>query len=391
MSKWLGLTSLALTVLLSAALLGPAHSAQSPSAAPPKNATFRQEFAGRFLIGTALNIDQIMGRQTAVLEFVAAQFNAVTAENEMKWERIHPEENRYHWEVADALVAFCTDNDIFLTGHTLIWHQQTPDWVFEDEHGNPASRELLLKRMQTHIHTVIGHFDGAVPSWDVVNEALNDDGSMRESRWQQIIGDDFVAKAFEFAHQADPDTRLYYNDYNIYMPAKRDAAVRLVKSLQDQGIRVDGIGMQGHYGLDHPENLDEIEAAIVAYAELGDVMITELDLSVLPFPDDSAVGADLDVNMQLKALYNPYTEGLSSETEKAQTERYLDIFKIFLKHQDKISRVTFWGLSDADSWKNGWPMQGRTDYPLMINREMELKPAALELFQLTDDYPLPVN
>ena len=353
--------------------------------------SFRDEFSGRFLIGAALSEAQIMGREIGLLDFVAHQFSALTAENEMKWERIHPGDGEYHWTSADALVAFCEANDIFLTGHTLIWHQQTPDWVFEDKQGQPASRELLLERMEEHINTIVGHFKGKVPSWDVVNEALNDDGTMRESKWRQIIGDDFVEKAFEFAHKADPNARLYYNDYNLYQPAKRAGAVRLVKSVQAKGIPVHGIGMQGHYGLDHPEDLAQVEDSILAYSELGDVMITELDISVLPFPEKDAQGADLNINLELKAKYNPYTEGLPADVQQAQDKRFLDIFKIFLTHQDKISRVTFWGVNDGQSWKNGWPMRGRTDYPLMIDRNNALKPVAIELFKLKDGFPPPAD
>lgn len=353
--------------------------------------TFREEFSGRFRIGTALNLDQIMGLEIGVLDFVARQFSALTAENEMKWERIHPGDGDYQWESSDALVEFCKANDIFLTGHALIWHQQTPDWVFEDENGEPASRELLLERMEEHINTIVGHFNGAVPSWDVVNEALNDDGSMRESKWQQIIGDDFVEKAFEFAHKADPQAQLYYNDYNLFKPEKRAGAVWLVKQLHDKGIPVHGIGMQGHYGLDHPDDLSQIEDSILAYAELGDVMVTEMDISVLPFPEEGSEGADISIDLELKEKYNPYTKGLPADMQQARDTRYLDIFKIFLKHQDKISRVTFWGLNDAHSWRNGWPMKGRTDYPLMIDRNNELKPVAIELFRLTDSFPLPAD
>jgi endo-1,4-beta-xylanase len=351
--------------------------------------SLKSEFAGYFRIGTAVSKNQIMNGPPGLLDFVANQFNAITAENEMKWERIHPEKGRYDWQPADELVKFSQANDIYLTGHTLIWHQQTPDWVFEDDNGNPASRELLLERMQDHINTVVGHFDGAVPSWDVVNEALNDDGTMRVTKWQQIIGNDFVEKAFEYAHQADPNAQLYYNDYSLYKPEKRDGAVRLVKHLQAKGIPVHGIGMQGHYGLGHPENLKDVEDSILAFAELGDVMITEFDISVLPSPGKDAEGADLDVNVELAAKYNPYTDGLPEDIAQAQGKRFVDLFRIFLAHQDKISRVTFWGVSDGDNWKNNWPMQGRTDYPLLIDRDYQLKPVTNELFKLIEDYPLP--
>lgn len=388
MNKLTRLTLITLLALPSVLHITPAVATETDgnTASAP---TFRDEFSGRFLIGAALSVDQIMGREIGLLDFVASQFSALTAENEMKWERIHPGEKNFEWESADTLVEFCKANDIFLTGHTLIWHQQTPDWVFEDENGNPASRELLLERMEQHINTIVGRFKGKVPSWDVVNEALNDDGSMRESKWQQIIGDDFVEKAFEFAHKADPQAQLYYNDYNLYQPAKRAGALWLVKSVQDKGIPVHGIGMQGHYGLDHPQDLSQLEDSILAYAELGDVMITELDISVLPFPEKGSEGADLNIDLELKARYNPYTEGLPIDVQQAQDKRFLDIFKIFLTHQDKISRVTFWGVNDGQSWKNGWPMRGRTDYPLMIDRNNELKPVALDLFKLKDSFPLP--
>jgi len=386
-------TCLALFAALALPLMQSLHSASANGAgnAFENTPTFRDEFSGRFLIGAALNEEQIMGREIGVLDFVANQFNALTAENEMKWERIHPGNGDYQWASSDALVAFCEANDIFLTGHALVWHQQTPDWVFEDKEGNPASRELLLERMEEHINTIVGRFNGKVPSWDVVNEALNDDGTMRESKWQQIIGDDFVAKAFEYAHKADPDAKLYYNDYNLYQPAKRAGAVWLVKSVQAKGIPVHGIGMQGHYGLEHPEDLAELEDSILAYAELGDVMITELDVTVLPFPDKEAQGADLNINLELNAKYNPYTEGLPTEIQQALDQRYLDLFKVFLTHQDKISRVTFWGVDDGHSWKNGWPMQGRTDYPLLIDRNNRLKPVTIELFKMKDSFPLPAR
>jgi endo-1,4-beta-xylanase len=286
------------------------------------------------------------------------------------------------------LVEFCAANDIFLTGHTLVWHQQTPDWVFEDRDGNPASRELLLERLEEHINTVIGHFKGAVPSWDVVNEALNEDGSMRPTKWQQIIGDDFVEKAFEFAHKADPRAKLYYNDYNLYKPEKRAGVLRLVKSLQDKGIPVHGIGMQGHYGLTHPADLTQIEDSILAFSGLGDVMITELDMTVLPSPDKADEGADISIDLELKARYNPYTGGLPVGVQATQDQRFLDIFGIFLKHQDRISRVTFWGVNDAQSWRNDWPMRGRTDYPLLVDRNNTLKPVVYKLFDLTDSYPV---
>lgn len=377
-----------LIALLTLTGAGGAVSADRDSPNLENTASFRQAFAGHFLIGTALSKSQILGEEDGLLDFVARQFSALTAENEMKWERIHPAEGVYYWETADRLVKFCRANDIFLTGHTLIWHQQTPDWVFEDADGRPASRELLLARMEAHINTVIGHFGGAVPSWDVVNEALNDDGSMRDTKWRRIIGDDYVAKAFEFAHRADPEARLYYNDYNLYQPDKRAGAVRLVKSIQDKGIPVHGIGMQGHYGLGHPADLSLIEDSIQAFAALGEVMITELDMTVLQFPDSGNEGADISIDLELNSKYNPYAGGLPADVQALQAQRYLDMFRIFLENQASISRVTFWGVNDAQSWRNDWPMKGRTDYPLMIDRNNAFKPMVYDLFRLAESYPV---
>lgn len=377
-----------LIALLTLTGAGGALSADRDSPNLENTASFRQAFAGHFLIGTALSKSQILGEEDGLLDFVARQFSALTAENEMKWERIHPAEGVYDWETADRLVKFCRANDIFLTGHTLIWHQQTPDWVFEDADGRPASRELLLARMEAHINTVIGHFGGAVPSWDVVNEALNDDGSMRDTKWRRIIGDDYVAKAFEFAHRADPEARLYYNDYNLYQPDKRAGAVRLVKSIQDKGIPVHGIGMQGHYGLGHPADLSLIEDSIQAFAALGEVMITELDMTVLQFPDSGNEGADISIDLELNSKYNPYAGGLPADVQALQAQRYLDMFRIFLENQASITRVTFWGVNDAQSWRNDWPMKGRTDYPLMIDRNNAFKPMVYDLFRLAESYPV---
>lgn len=360
----------------------------SPSGEADKQASHKQkisepalkaEFEGLFLIGTALSENQIMGREKGALNVAANHFNAVTAENSMKWEELQPVEGQFRWDVTDTLVEYCKENDGFLIGHTLVWHQQAPSWVFENADGSPASRELLLARMETHINTVVGRYKGVIPAWDVVNEALNEDGTMRDSKWRTIIGDDYIEKAFEYAHKADPDAELYYNDFNLFKPEKRDGAVALVKRVQSQGIPVHGIGMQGHYGVGYPNDLKQIEDAIVAFAALGSVMVTELDISVLPFPDAGNEGADISLNMELKEKYNPYTAGLPKDIEAGFVSHYENIFSIYLDHADKITRVTFWGLNDAQSWRNDWPMQGRTDYPLVLDRSNQLKPVAHSL------------
>lgn len=350
-----------------------------------QQASLKDAFAHAFLVGAALSREQIMGEEPATLQRVLRQFNSLTAENVMKWERIEPLEGQFDWEAPDALVAFSEAQDMQLAGHVLVWHQQTPDWVFQDEQGNPASREQLLARMERHINTVVGRYKGKVRYWEVVNEALNDDGSLRQTPWLTIIGEDYIEKAFEFARRADPDAQLYYNDFSLYKPAKRAGAVRLVRGLMDRGLRVDAIGMQGHYGLGHPEDWADFAGSIEAFAALDvAVHVTELDISVLPFPDEQSRGADLSVNFELNNLLNPYADGLPATVEAAQTARFVDLFSILLAHRDSIERVTFWGVDDAHNWKNDWPMVGRTDYPLLFDRQGQPKPAFYEVIKLVE-------
>jgi endo-1,4-beta-xylanase len=331
-------------------------------------------FLDKFKIGTALSREQIIGNDIDILPFVNQQFNAITPENSMKWERIHPEEGVYDFEAADALVEFSNKNNHFFTGHTLVWHSQVPDWVFEHKDGTPLNRTELLKRMEDHINAVAGRYAGKIDAWDVVNEALNEDGTLRDSKWLSIIGDDFIEQAFIMAAKAAPNAKLYYNDYNLYKPEKRNGVLRLVKELQSKGIKIDGVGMQAHYSLESPE-LTDIEDSIKAYSNLGvDVLITELDVSVIPFPDEKNMGADVSLNFNLQAEYNPYPDGLPTSVENHLGERYKELFAIFNRHQNVIKRVTFWGVSDAQTWRNDWPMTGRSDYPLLFDRELNAKP-----------------
>lgn len=330
-------------------------------------------FLDKYKVGTALSREQIIGKETDILPFVNRHFNAITPENSMKWERIHPEYGVYDFEAADALVEFANKNNHFFIGHTLVWHAQVPDWVFEHKDGTPLNRSELLKRMEAHINTVAGRYKGKIDAWDVVNEAFNEDGSLRESKWSAIIGDDFIDQAFIMAAKAAPNAKLYYNDYNLYKPEKRNGVLRLVKSLQSKGIKIDGVGMQAHYSLDTPE-LTEIEDSIKAYSALNvDVLITELDVSVLPFPDENNMGADVSLNFDLQAEFNPYPDSLPTSVENQLGERYKALFNIFNRHRNVIKRVTFWGVSDAQTWKNGWPMTGRSDYPLLFDRQLQAK------------------
>jgi endo-1,4-beta-xylanase len=323
-------------------------------------------------IGVALNQALSDGRDTAGAAIVVRQFNAISPENLLKWESVHPAADRYNFEPADRYVEFGRSHGMFVVGHVLLWHQQTPKWVFAGEAGATVTREALLARLKEHIQTVVGRYHGKIGGWDVVNEALEDDGTLRKTPWLAAIGEDYLAKAFEFAHEADPDAELYYNDFNLWKPAKRDAAIRLVQGLRAKGLRVDGIGEQGHWGTDEPtlQAVDETLAAIEAAGVQP--LITELDMDVLP-RDPDMWGADLSKKMQIKAATNLYPDGLPDAMQQKLARRYADVFALFLKHG--VRRATFWGLTDGASWLNNFPIPGRVNYPLLWGRDGKEKPA----------------
>ncbi|HDR90463.1 MAG TPA: endo-1,4-beta-xylanase [Bacteroidetes bacterium] len=334
----------------------------------------KDKFTDHFLIGAALNTNQIMAIDSAALPFVIRHFNSITAENAMKWERIHPRPGEYNFTVPDSLVAFGERNGMFIVGHCLLWHQQTPDWVFEDSLGNPLDREALLEVLKNHIFTVMDRYKGKVHGWDVVNEAVDEDGQMRRTKWYEIIGEDYVQKAFEFAREADPRAELYYNDYNIEQPGKREGAVKLLQSLIKNGVKIDGVGIQGHWHLNSP-SLEVIDSSLTIFSSLGlKVHITELDIDVLPSPYEG-MGADISHTAEFMQAMNPWPESLPDSMQQALAQRYADIFNIFLKHHAVLDRVTFWGLHDGYSWKNNWPVRGRTNYPLLFDRNYQPKPA----------------
>lgn len=335
--------------------------------------SLKDAFKGKFLIGVAINADQAAGRDTASIRIIKQQFNSVVPENCMKSEVIHPQEDMFDFTQADQYVRFGEENKMFIVGHCLIWHSQTPPWFFVDKDGKDVSREVLIERMKKHISTVVGRYKGRVKSWDVVNEAINDNGTWRESKFYKIIGEDFVRLAFKFANEADPNALLCYNDYSMANPDKREGVIKMIKKLQEQGIKVDGIGMQGHLSMDFPSVAEE-EKSILAFSELGvKLMITELDLTVLPAPKMN-MGADVSTSYAYKKEMNPYPAGLPDTVAVKWNNRMNDFFKLFLKHQDKIIRVTLWGVTDVQTWRNDWPIPGRSDYPLLFDRNYKAKP-----------------
>jgi endo-1,4-beta-xylanase len=337
-------------------------------------------FAGKFYIGTALNADQITGKDTGALRIIKQHFTAIVPENCMKIESIQPREGVFDFTLADKFVQLGEEHHMFVTGHTLVWHSQVPPWFFTDAQGKDVSRQELIQRMKTHIFTVVGRYRGRIKGWDVVNEALMEDGSLRKSKFLQIIGQDYIALAFAFAHQADPQAELYYNDYGLADPRKREGVIKLVRGLQQQGLRVDAIGEQAHVGLDYPD-LGDFEQSLVSFAALGlKVQITEMDITLLPMPQMNH-GADVATRFSYSSTINPYAQGLPDSVNLKFEQRYMDFFRLFLKHRDIIKRVTLWGVNDAQSWRNDWPVPARTDYPLLFDRSNHPKPVVERIMQ----------
>lgn len=336
-----------------------------------------------FLMGVALNQRTVNGQDKASVKIVKKHFNSAVAENCMKVESLQPQEGLFNFSEADKFIDFCQKNHLTIIGHCLVWHAQTPAWFFTDSEGKPASRELLAERIKNHISTVVKHFKGKVHGWDVCNEIVEWDGQMRRSPLYNIMGEDFVELAFRTAHEADPDAELYLNDYGMWSPGKRATYVYLIHNLQAKGLRIDAIGMQSHHGMgnDAP-NMEEYEKSLEAYAQTGlKVMITELDLDVLPSPYHFR-GAEISQNFEGNDALNPYTKGIPEEMQQKIHDRWMDFFKLYHKHRDQISRITFWGVNDGVSWLNGFPVKGRTNYPLFFDRNYQEKPIIKDVIEL---------
>ncbi len=344
--------------------------------------TLKAALGDGFLVGTAMNLRQISGRDSAETALIVKHFNAVVAENCMKSEVLAPRQGVYDFRDADRLVDFAERNGMTVTGHALVWHEQCPRWLFRGEDGGEVTRDVLIERMRTYIHDVLDHFRGRVKGWDVVNEAFLEDGSYRRSKFYEIIGPEFIELAFRFAHEADPDVELYYNDFGMTDAGKRDAVIALIRRLKAQGLRIDAVGLQSHMGLTFP-NLADYERTLRMYAAEGvQVMATELDMTVLPMPDPGYFGAAIDKKFAYAARLNPYADGLPDSVADRLNARYLELMQIFERNADIVERVTFWGVRDSDSWKNNWPVRGRRDYPLPINRDGTLKDFVTQLYQL---------
>ena len=347
-----------------------------------KQATITEEpalkdvFGDKFLVGVAVNVRQSSEVDTASVKIIKKHFNSIVAEDCMKSANIHPEEDRYNFEQADQFVKFGQENNMAIIGHCLIWHSQLAPWFCVDQKGNNVSAEVLKQRMKDHITTIVTRYKGKIKGWDVVNEAIEEDGSYRKTKFYEILGEEYIPLAFQYAHEADPDAELYYNDYGMNVPGRRDAVVKLVNSLKAKGLRIDAVGMQGHMGMDYP-TIEDFEASMLAFAGTGvKVMITEWDMSALPTGKRSANISD---TVTFRKAMNPYPEALPDSVSAVWNARMKAFFNLFLKHADIVERVTAWGVSDGDSWKNNFPVRGRKEYPLLFDRNYEMKPFLKEL------------
>lgn len=359
-------------LLLSVVILGSCNAKK----AELNTASLKNSYKDDFYIGTALSADQIEEKNAKEDSLIRKEFNAITAENIMKSMFVHPLKDKYDFAMTDKFVAYGEKNNMFIHGHTLVWHSQLASWMAEIKDSTE-----MKTFMKDHITTIVSKYKGRIDSWDVVNEALNDDGTLRKSVFLNTLGESYLADAFKLAAKADPMVDLYYNDYNICQPAKREGVVKLVNYIREHKGKIDGVGIQGHWRLNEP-SIEEIEKSIVTYSKLGlKVAFTELDITVLPNPWDLK-GADVNQKFEGSAKMNPYPETLPDSIQDKLAERYASIFKLFLKHKDKISRVTFWGVHDGQSWLNDWPIKGRTNYPLLFDTKLKPKKAYKSVINL---------
>ena len=353
----------------------------------PVQKGLKDYYKNYFKIGVAINMASLKGVDSSL---VVHEFNSVTPENDMKMGPIHPKENEYNFKNADAIVNFAVQHHIAIRGHNLLWHNQAPPWLFIGPDGKQVTKELLLQRLKEHITTVVNHYKGKIYAWDVVNEAIDDDSTkfMRNSLWYKICGDDFIPRAFEYAHAADPKAALYYNDYNSERPAKRENIYKLLKSLVDAHVPITGVGMQGHWKLDDPTP-ELLRKALDEFSSLDlKIQVTELDITIrkpMPRPRPGTTPAPVTANAT-PPIPDP---GFTPELEQKQLEQYKMVFDIFRQYKNVITSVTFWNLSDKYSWldsRGGGLLGGaaagapatrvvRKAYPLLFDTNLQRKKA----------------
>lgn len=365
MKKFIAVSCMALAMLSAAGSVSAQGFGRRQPVEDPTG--YKDTYKDYFTVGVAVNMRNVSNPDQIAL--IKKNFNSITAENDMKPVSLQPEEGKFNWENADKIANFCRENNIPLRGHCLCWHSQFADWMFVDKKGKEVSKEVFYERLRTHIHAVVNRYKDIVYAWDVVNEAMADgDGRRmpwmkeepspyRQSRHFKLCGDEFIAKAFEFAREADPKALLFYNDYNAADPAKRDRIFNMVKKMKDAGVPIDGIGMQGHYNIYGP-SIEDVDAAITKYATLVDhIHFTELDVRI-----NEEMGGQLRFSRGEAKPVAPYIDALLEA-------QYANLFKVFRKHKNVIKNVTFWNLSDHDSWL------GVNNYPLPFDKNFKPKKA----------------
>ncbi len=332
--------------------------------------SLKDVYAKDFKIGSALLVSEIADPNGPGAQLLKKHFNMLTAGNELKWDATEPQEGKFDFTRADQIVKFALDNGMDFRGHTLAWHSQTPDWVFHDDKGNLVSKEVLLQRLKRHIDTVVGRYKGKIGTWDVVNEVIDPSqpNGLRNSLWYQIAGEEYIEKAFIYAHEADPAAKLFINDYNTEEPAKRDALYSLIKRLQAKGIPVDGVGHQMHISITSPSTA-AVDAMFSKFADLGiQQEVTELDMSV--YSNDTDSWQTFPVDQQIRQAY-----------------RYRDMMNVFLKYKDQINAIIFWGKDDGNTWLTTFPTV-RNNWPLLFDAKLQAKYA---YWALVDPSKVPIE
>ena len=314
-----------------------------------------------FLMGVAVTPRSLHGADSTV---IVQQFNSLTAENAMKMGPIHPKENEFYWKDADSIVAFAKKHGLKMRGHTLCWHNQTPNWLFKTDKGDTVTKDVLLQRLENHIREVVNRYEDNIYAWDVVNEVIDDNDSIffRKTAWYTICGEEFVAKAFEYAHAADPKAILFYNDYNTENPKKREKIYQMVKKMKEAGVPIHGVGLQGHWSINNPSR-EELEKSIQMFSSLGlQVQVTELDVSVYAGRQGGQIG------QAQRDTFSTFT----IEMEEFQREKYKMAFEVFRKYRTQLTGVTFWNVTDRYSWLD---RRGRKNYPLLFDQNHQPKKA----------------
>lgn len=342
--------------------------------APTAEPSLKDAVGDAFTIGVAVNGEQMAGRDSLGVAIVKKHFNSLVGENCMKCMYIHPEEDRYDFAGADSLVAFAQANNMELVGHCLVWHSQYAPWFYVDSTGAEVGGDVLWQRIKDHITTIVSRYKGKIKGWDVCNEIIVEDGTLRDSPLTRNLGSEFIYKSLQLVHELDPDAEIYLNDYGMTNPGRRAGYMALIDTIRARGIRLDAFGLQGHMGMDFPDSA-AVEQTLKDFEAKGlPVMISEWDMGALPTLTQSANVTIEDERPLADDENNIYRDGLPDSVSAVWNARMRMFWDIFLAHKDNIKRVCIWGVTDADTWKNDFPVLGRTDYPLVFDRQGRMKP-----------------